>query len=238
MSRSFDAVGVVEAAYSLQGERKERLNRIGQALAAALPKTTMLVSGTYRVVDNQVVYEEDALVDLEASPPMDFEMLLSHQRRTIPGDVQIWTMSLADQWARGTWLYSSMVRDWGAENPVTRTFLEPLRSLGIQDCSAVLGRVGFQAGVFFCAHRTAIRELDDEAIGLLCRLSLHIAAGERLHRYLSGADATSESFTSEAVLSAEGRLLHAEGDAKERTHRESLRDRVRSIERARGRARR
>lgn len=238
MPKKFDPVTVVEAAYALTGDRSERLQQIGRALAPALPETSLLVSGVYEAPRDHVVYSEETLVDVGKPPPMAFEDLHKHQRSTIPSDVQIGNQSLAEQWARGTWLTSSMVRDWGEDNPVTRDFLTPLRPLGVRDCYAVVGRVTFDSGLFFCAHAGEVVELSGHNQRLLLRLALHIAAGERLHRYLAGGAASSASFSSEAVLSPQGKVLHAEGAARENGSLESLRQRVIDIEQSRGRRRR
>jgi DNA-binding CsgD family transcriptional regulator len=64
-------------------------------------------------------------------------------------------------------------------------------------------------------------------------VAVHLATAARLHRALEASQSAPA-----AVLTPAGRIAHAEGDATSRTARETLRDRVIAIDRARGRLRR
>lgn len=66
------------------------------------------------------------------------------------------------------------------------------------------------------------------------RVAAHIAAGKRLRQRLAAAPAAAP----EAVLAPDGKLLHAEGEARDVNARERLTESVRSRERARGKLRR
>jgi DNA-binding CsgD family transcriptional regulator len=72
---------------------------------------------------------------------------------------------------------------------------------------------------------------------LWTHVAVHFAAGARLRSALERRDSGTEP-QADAVLSPTGRIVHAEGEAKERLARESLRESAIAIDRARGRLRR
>lgn len=74
-------------------------------------------------------------------------------------------------------------------------------------------------GVAIIANRRAPLAARLPRRRMLSNLAAHLAAGARLRRRLSGSDAT---VGAEAVMSGDGRLLHAEGPAKTASGRDAL----------------
>jgi len=88
-------------------------------------------------------------------------------------------------------------------------------------------------GVVITAGQREVRKFDTRTRRLWARVNTHIAAGRRLRAALAAKGAQED-----AVLTPNGKLEHAEAEAKTRTAREVLRDAVQRIEKARGKQRR
>lgn len=109
------------------------------------------------------------------------------------------------------------------------TVLEPI---GEQDVFGVNGLDATGRGcalVAFVARPVA----SDPSTAVWTRVSAHLAAGARLARRRRAREPIAE----EAVLTLDGRLLHAEGEAREAPAREALRRLATDVDRARSVAR-
>ena len=113
--------------------------------------------------------------------------------------------------------------------------LERIKRNGIIDIFAVNGVDPTLHGCFFGVHLTKPTRFSPRTLAMCKLVSAHMAASYRLRRRLIEAD---PDRTIEAVLSPGGKLEHAEGLAKERDARDTLRTAVKSLERVRGRVRR
>jgi DNA-binding CsgD family transcriptional regulator len=123
-------------------------------------------------------------------------------------------------------------RTFGVELPAV---LDRLERNGIVDIFAINGVDPSLRGCFFGVHLTRPTRFSPRTRAMCKLLSAHMAASYRLRRRLREADA---GRTLEAVLSPGGKIVHAEGPAKGRDARDTLRTAVKSLERARGPMRR
>jgi DNA-binding CsgD family transcriptional regulator len=103
-------------------------------------------------------------------------------------------------------------------------------SMGIHDGLGIIASDGTGRVMQLVAPMPAVGRLAPKVAGQFEQAAAHIAAGWRLRRQASGDPC--------AVLSPSGAVLHAEGRARERDARESLRAAAVAIDRARGRLRR
>jgi DNA-binding CsgD family transcriptional regulator len=117
------------------------------------------------------------------------------------------------------------------ELPTLESYFRPN---GIADIFAVCGGDPTGHGCYLGASRPARAKLDAHERATWERVSAHLAASYRLRRALGGAVTKG----AEAILSATGKIEHAEGDAAEAPARDALREAVVRMDRARGRMRR
>jgi len=116
--------------------------------------------------------------------------------------------------------------------------LEHLRRFGVVDMLAVNGVDPSLMGCVLTGNLppTASARLASRTRAMWSRISVHLAAGYRMHRRLSADEGASASV--EAVLTPAGKVEHAEGLAREKAARDALCDSVQLLERARTRLRR
>ena len=101
---------------------------------------------------------------------------------------------------------------------------------GVADGIGVTASSGSGSHVTFVAPLAKITSLDSRRTHHLERVAGHIAAGWRLRNVIGNPEV--------AVLDPSGKVVHAEGAAKEQTARDQLREAAKTMDRARGALRR
>ena len=99
-----------------------------------------------------------------------------------------------------------------------------------RDAIGIVAHTGTGSGLALNSPMVASRSMTTLERRRWTQVAAHVGAGLRLRRGLA-------ELSPEAVLDADGRVLDASGDARERDARERLRHAVQQIERARGAAR-
>ena len=121
---------------------------------------------------------------------------------------------------------------FGPDHPVVKEFLA---SSGIKDGAVVFALDARRVGVVLSTQATSRYPFSVKDRYTYSRLAAHVAAGSRL-RSLFGALPLPDQ--ADAVLSPDGRVLHAANDAKEKGSRALLEAFAQRVDRARGAARR
>jgi DNA-binding CsgD family transcriptional regulator len=103
----------------------------------------------------------------------------------------------------------------------------------IRDFLGVLAIDSERRGVVVSSAYDRVFTLDRAARRRWSLVAVHIATAARLRRALEAS-----ALRADAVLTPAGKVVHAEGDATSRSARETLRERVVAVDRARGRMRR
>jgi DNA-binding NarL/FixJ family response regulator len=114
------------------------------------------------------------------------------------------------------------------------------RGIGIFDQLCLRGVDPTYAGVAVCTPLRDIAIPTSRESALWTRIAAHISSGYRLRRYLATPSDTDSASAdgADAVCEPDGRVVHAEADAKTEDARSSLRDAVVAIDRARSKLRR
>jgi DNA-binding CsgD family transcriptional regulator len=115
-------------------------------------------------------------------------------------------------------------------------YVEFLHSLGVRELVGVIARDPSGHAIFLTAPQPDTRRPTFREVTTWSRIAAHIGAAARLRRALSGRkDDWAEG--ADAVLSPSGSIAHAELAAQNPSARESLRQAVKAIDRARSKAR-
>ena len=227
-------IGMVEAAYRLEGDETEWLCDLVAAMLPALDHGMGVYAYTFDLndpahpVSYPVAIGPDYLAatvyDLNTSCPPEILTALHGSRRPYATVNEVLSRSPDPRLRVAT-----------ANYPVAIEGREPApMSELIWDCIGVNAANPDGTGVIVAAplpRPIHIAARDRVRFG---RVAAHIAAALRLRRALAGEGAGAE----EAVLAPDGACLHAEGPAKPRAAREDLRRAARAIDRARGPLRR
>lgn len=218
-SRSFDryAIRVVEAAYRIERGLDEWLAEVLRAATKLLDGDKGYCAYIYRV-------EKDGHIRITSSPHHpgfstgDTKEGLDYARRTPPALVR--PMFVFDPPVVNFHsLWSQMPHE---HFPDYQPFDSMARS-DIRDCVVVRGCDPTGEGVFISAMTSRPWPVQEAAVERWRLLRAHILAGLRLHRNL----------VEEAVLDRHGKVVHAEGEARETRALDALRERARHIDRAR-----
>jgi DNA-binding CsgD family transcriptional regulator len=197
---------VLEAIYTPTTNGHAWLEAIRSAANTAFDGHAAAQAFTVRVHEAAVDVE-----DVAADEPYRSAILASHEH----GDAQTVKRTYSPRTPVGT------RSDLPAEHPAMR----PVRDLGIED---VIGVRGFAERDRVCSISFVMMQhrwrLTRDARVALDRLSAHLAAGWRLRIHDDRAD--------EAVLSANGAVLDAEGAAKSKAARARLREAALALVRA------
>ena len=132
-------------------------------------------------------------------------------------------------------LLSRRVRSVGRQ---AAPLLEGLRRVGVGDVAGTFGGEPDGHGVLVGLVVPARKGLPARTVHSLTAVSAHLTSARRLREAAVGALPRPDDATTEAVLDASGRVLHATGTARPSGARDRISHAVRRIEWARGRARR
>lgn len=220
-----DAIAIVEAAYSLEGDDGAWLTRL---LEQAAPRLDRGFGTSASIFDPRSGLDESTIVNLGMRDEVRAALL--EGSRSFP------------DLARRMYVTNAAIATATQNLGLTETealafppFAKRLHPLGARDLLGVLavspdGRV--------CALSAPIPDLRRPSKKEVTRwgmIAAHIAAGARLRRAIGALPNLSDG--AEVILSASGAVAHAEPNARGLGAREALRRAARSIDRARSKAR-
>jgi DNA-binding CsgD family transcriptional regulator len=228
-----DPVGVIENAYSGEGDTESRwLARVASEIRANLTESSApMLAWTYQIKPDGYV----ELVSVAEEPA-------GISQRFFPVQLSSDEQNVLAQFHRATGLgsgYSQLVKPFAKEGNMFAYYERTLLSHGWADMITLnsvdaAGRgcmVGLPTKDLVRGHRSSSV--------LWARVSAHIATGLRLRRKLAAMQTPAESVAAaDAILTPGGHVEHALGSATSQTARDSLKAGARAIERARGPLRR
>ena len=211
------ALCVVEAAYRLVDDTVTWLDAVLGAAAPMLDADRGIMAYTYEVTaDRRVVM---------ASEPRCIGAPVERVRQGID-----YTLSTAPETTREMFLSGPPIvalrNAWPSlEHRVHPDYrpLEHMARFGLVDCTAVKGYDPTGVGLVICAMMGRVHTLEASEVEVWGYLRAHLLAGLRLRQAL----------LDEAILEPDGRVVHAEGEARASDAREALRRRAQEIDRAR-----
>ncbi len=228
-----DPVGVIESAYSREGDTETRwLTRVASEIRSNLtePGAPML-AWTYQIKPDGYV----ELISVAEEPA-------GIAQRFFPVQLTSDEQGVLAQFHRSTGLgsgYARLVKPFAKASNMGAYYERTLVSHGWADMITLnsvdaVGRgcmVGLPTKDIVRVHRSSYAEW--------ARVSAHVATGLRLRRKLAAMQTAAESAaTADAILTPGGHVEHAQGSATSATARDALKAGARAIERARGPLRR
>ncbi len=227
-----DPVGVIESAYSREGDTESQwLARVASVIRANLTAPgEPLLAWTYQV-------RPDSYIDLRsiAEEPVGFAS------RFFPVDFSDDGQAALAQFYLGAGLNagSRLVKPFPKTSSMFAYYERTLLSHGFVDMLTLNSIDAAGRGCMVGFPVKSVARLEASTIARWARVSVHVAAGLRLYQKLSALKAPLEkTATADAVLTPGGRVEHVNGVATSRTARESLKAGAKAIERARGPLRR
>jgi DNA-binding CsgD family transcriptional regulator len=224
MPESVDWIGIIEAVYAIEQPRERWLQ--GVIRAAAPLTTTANVGGILYDISQASAPRLDFITALDVPPGWVEMAIAGHTTPTFAPAV------VAN--ARKYMCASSRVylRDYGAHEQEARARMQ---SVGLHEAVLINGLDASGRGcALYLLSKTSF-ELPTPLLGFLKRLAAHLATAYRLQRRV--AELNDGGSAAEAVLDEDGRLLHAEGDARANDCRSSLSFAAQQLRWARGKAR-
>jgi DNA-binding CsgD family transcriptional regulator len=222
MTGKFDAVRVLEAAYDLQPDNERWLSAVTTALAPGIDRGVGTLSFIVDIQDRVHAREKAGDAGLigivSESNDTDIAQSTDFVRPLYFG-------------APGAFSLRGLVGDETVDDLLKVS--PQMTAAGAVDVFLVramnLNGQGFIVGAL-ASSPTSTTTREQRALN---RIAAHMTAGFRLRGSLSSCHA--DQADGEAVLSPDGRLLHASGKARSRTARDALRDAVVTIDKARTR---
>jgi DNA-binding CsgD family transcriptional regulator len=215
-------IDVVEAAYRLDLDTKAWLAELGRRLKPLIDGGRGVMAYCSDETQSPATWFANAiLVDAR-----DEDLDLARGMAAIAPEIlqQVHTMQ-QDALASS----ADLVRAFPGTGPVLATYFSQQQSRGVSDNVRFGTTEPGGIGLNFVAAQPRPRRYDARTKRLWARVSAHLAAARRLRANLC---------SQEAVLTTNGKLEHAEGDARERPARAALREAVLRQHEARGRLRR
>lgn len=231
MARS-DLVGIVEAAYDLQGNDESWLKRVAEASKPHFDRG----KGGY-------AFEFDA--DDPSSMQVSRPVVLGEPCLD-PAVFQTWHTYLTPEmvktiyWRRGPMStlgqrMAPLMNDERARAMWQMCCVRP----GIRDHLSVQTSDLGNRGIAVAQPTGAEESITRQELALWGKITAHMAAGYRLRQRIArGALDSATLAGAEAVLKADGSCEHADGKARSASAREILRDAAKRVDRARGKLRR
>jgi hypothetical protein len=227
-----DPVGVIESAYSREGDTESQwITRIASEVRANLTESTgPLIAWTYQVKPTGQIEPASLAEDPVGFAARFFPMAVSDDAQAAMAQFYM---------TAGLGSATRLVSPFPKPSSLFAYFEHTLLSRGFADMLTLnsvdaAGRgclVGLPVKSAVRLHRSTFTQW--------ARVSVHVASGLRLRHRFSAPKTPAESLsTADAVLTPNGRVEHANGAATSRTARESLKVGAKAIERARGPLRR
>jgi DNA-binding CsgD family transcriptional regulator len=221
-----DYVALVEASYQLEGGDQEWLTRICDQAAPSFDVGLGVFAFCY---DLRSQTERMPVITGTGLPPELGEMVETMIRncpreelRAFCGE-QINCGAAMDRFRAQNLDYDELFARYGAPT-------------GLCDARYATVPAGEGFGIMIGGYAETRASVPLRTRSMWRRTLSHISLGLRLRRLLAADDGGPAD--GEAVLRADGRVEHAEGETKSRSMRDALRDAARRIDRARGRLRR
>ena len=239
------AFDLLDAIYDLEAPEPSWLERLAAASGPARDDTWGLQAFTFRLDVAGTVFSEPVLVGgteawgemwrenwwepiILALEPAAFEALVRFGPASVTSALFVAVQQSVPSFrelleARGS-------EGWGELLPVAAPGVHPSR-LYYPDSWNVVGLDVSGRGVALVANRNErLRDVATEHLDLAERIGAHLAAAVRLRARREQSPSDDHG---EAVLEPSGKLVHAEGAARDATTRECLRDAVVAIDRLR-----
>lgn len=216
-----DVIAAVEACYRMDGDCLDVLawlTRVHDALSPMLDRGLGTCAYRYDLFGRHLRVHET----VERNPAVDVAAMKT-SLATVSVDY------IAQSYKTLTCAMASEVPGFD-DLPSVKYFFRPA---GVNDVLAINAFDPEGVGVWVGAFHPKKLELRGRERAGYARISAHVAAGFRLHSRLARAEAQGD-----AVVTPNGRVVHAEGDAKLGAAREALSGAARAIERSRGSLRR
>ncbi|MBX3229459.1 MAG: hypothetical protein KIT84_17425 [Labilithrix sp.] len=219
---SGDLIGVVESAYRLDGTDDEWLRDVLEALAPLYARGFGVGAVRYHARRGWRL-RRTRPVAVGTSPA------IAHAFEAAVRGMPPWLVKHALTATPRVVTASEALAENGALPGLVETFSLPY---GIRDIVWLRAAEDERSGVLFSAAlagETALTPGERRRWGMC---AAHVSAALRLRANLHKRELV------DAVLAADGRVVHAEGVAREREQREALTDAAKAVDRARGRMRR
>jgi DNA-binding CsgD family transcriptional regulator len=226
-----DEVAVVEAAYSLDGSEIEWLERVASAASPLFDRALGVTASTWEAPHNMLALST-------VGGPEGFAGAVAQALNGSSTEIKL---SLFRQ-SPVTTLSASGAAKWVVADPASQALL----GLGVRDSISigsvpVYGRAPPILAVNLQAYLSEPARLSRRFVARWSRIASHLSAGIRVRRALTAAGTSATSrpdpvAASEAILTPNGKLSHAEEPAK-KAHAVLARA-VAAIDQARGRKRR
>jgi len=225
-----DALSLIELAYRLEIPNAEWLNELAAATHERIGAGLGLLGFTYEVTsDSRLVVKDVAQIGM----PPEMAGMMRQTMAMMPPD-----------FVRRTFVRCEAVTQSQGGDEVAREHaraaMEALQAFGWYDALMIGGADPTGHGVYLGAWLGKVTALEPAEREMLSRVAVHFATAYRARRQLAAVQSRASGAaadSADAVLTPDGRVDHAVGEASERDAREWLRDAVVSIERARGRLR-
>ena len=215
------ALDLVEAAYRLDGEPEQWLRGVVEAAAPGLDHGFGALGWTCRLTRTGRLEMTSRITATGGVPRGIVEVLEGFYRAsgTIARRVHATPMPFET---------ASAAYRRAFNRPFTRSRgFDPMRRCGVEDAIGATACDPTGLAVLLVGHLPERRAtVDPRDAARWRRLMPHVLAGLRIRTGLAAPDA-------EAIVDDHGRVVHAEGPARSRAHREALRARAREVDRAR-----
>jgi DNA-binding CsgD family transcriptional regulator len=228
MGGSFDraALATVDAAYELEGSTEDWLRRLLSCARPALRPDRGLIAGTLSARTRHGLAFTSELVATEDVPKAAFDLVRARAREQPPeyGQAAIRAAAVLDTSSAAYHRHHAPHRFCDFQD------YDELRSVGVHDHLVAQSYDAGGDGCMLLANVSRIIDPPRHKRARWARVMAHVCAGLRLRNGLGASNAD------EAVLEPGGRVVHAEGAAKQVESREALRQAALGIDRARSRA--
>lgn len=222
--RTDGAISILEAAYRLDVNEQDWLQGVADAAKSSFGSGSPSVFATIFMMDAGTMVPARMLM----SPPHP-ELLeaINEVQSKAPPDAL-----LAMYRSAGCDSLSAFNKRMGLPPEVIEgLFAEKLHGLGVRDSAWVQGLDSTNRMVSFVAALAHETSLHPRTKHTWDRISVHMAAGLRLRGALADSHVSMDG--AEAIFDASLKCVHAEGEAKEVSAQERLRDAARAVDKAR-----
>jgi len=220
-----DVIETIEAAYRLELPAAEWLRGVGTSFYEQHGAGVGLYGCEYRIVDNARMQVGE---ELRINMPDAAELPMRESMEMMPVDFLRRTFARCDCATQSQYVDDEL-------RPMVDMAMASLSRYGWRDITAFSGVDPEGHGVYFGAWLPSPKALTPAMRERWTRVAVHAATALRLRRRLAGEPRPVDR--AEAVLTPDGAVEHAVGEARVDEARQSLRSAVVHLEEARGRLR-
>ncbi len=219
-----DVLDVLEAAYRLDGDDRQWLDRVARAVRAQLDPRRVGVFAFFYELSSAGVVTVNTPLSYDLPPPF------TEIGAAIPTGLPAWYVR--ETFARHPCASAAYTGSARARAFTRNSLRESFKMIGWHDLFVVNGLDPTGQGVYVAAGRKRVSPLPRPQQTRWTRVAVHLASAWRLRRTLRDAKARSID-SAEAVLAPDGKVAHAKTEAQARDARRTLAQAARAIERAR-----